>query len=97
MRMSVPTLNQYLKQKRVDRGLSQLEVAKVLGYTSPQFVSNWERGLVSPPLDTMAVLIDLYKMKPEEVIAKILDETREDLETKLLRRKRRTKSGHARN
>jgi transcriptional regulator with XRE-family HTH domain len=88
------TLNEYLRQKRLDSGLSQLDVARVLGYSSPQFVSNWERGLVSPPLETIATLIDLYKIPAQEVVDRILDETREYLESVLaVARRRRAKAG----
>lgn len=89
MRLVMRTLNDYLRQKRLDSGLSQLDVARVLGYSSPQFVSNWERGLVSPPLETIAVLIDIYKMPANEVINRILDETRANLESTLLGRGRK--------
>ena len=84
MRLVMRTLNEYLREKRLDSGLSQLDVARVLGYASPQFVSNWERGLVSPPLETIAVLIQLYKLPHGEVIDRILDETRDYLEESLL-------------
>lgn len=93
MRLVMRTLNDYLRQKRLDSGLSQLDVARVLGYSSPQFVSNWERGLVSPPLETIAVLIDLYKISSGEVIDRILDETRDYLESNLSSRRRKAKSG----
>ena len=83
------TLNEYLRQKRIASGLSQLDVARVLGYASPQFVSNWERGLVSPPLETIGVLIQLYKMPTSEVISRILDETREFLESQLISSRKR--------
>lgn len=89
MRMVTKTLNDYLRQKRLDSGLSQLDVARVLGYSSPQFVSNWERGLVSPPLETIAVLVDLYKIPANEVISRILDETRDYLESHLTTRRRK--------
>jgi transcriptional regulator with XRE-family HTH domain len=89
MRLVMRTLNEYLRQKRLASGLSQLDVARVLGYASPQFVSNWERGLVSPPLETIAVLIELYKMPRNEVIDRILDETRDYLETSLLPARKR--------
>ena len=92
MRLVMRTLNDYLKQKRLDSNLSQLDVAKVLGYSSPQFVSNWERGLVSPPLETIAVLIELYKIPANEVISRILEETKEHLESSLSPRKRKAKS-----
>lgn len=89
MRLVMRNLNDYLRQKRLDAGLSQLDVARVLGYASPQFVSNWERGLVSPPLETIAVLIDLYKIPANEVVNKILAETRAYLESHLVSRGRR--------
>ena len=88
MRLVMRTLNDYLRQKRVDSGLSQLDVARELGYSSPQFVSNWERGLVSPPLETIAVLIDLYKIPASEVVGKILEETRDYLESNLGKKKK---------
>lgn len=93
MRLVMRTLNDYLRQKRLDSGLSQLDVARVLGYSSPQFVSNWERGLVSPPLETIAVLIDLYKIPAGEIVDRILDETRDYLETVLSATRRKKKAG----
>lgn len=89
MRLVMRTMNEYLRQKRLESGLSQLDVARELGYSSPQFVSNWERGLVSPPLETISVLIDLYKISADEVIDRILDETREHLESSLTKKSSR--------
>lgn len=91
MRLVMRSLNDYLRQKRVDSGLSQLDVARELGYSSPQFVSNWERGLVSPPLETIAVLVDLYKIPSSEVVSRILEETRDYLEANLGRSKKKSK------
>lgn len=34
---------------RKKSGLTQTELAKEIGFGSPQFVSNWERGLCSVP------------------------------------------------
>ena len=62
----------YLKQKRERLGLSQSEVAHELGYSSPQFVSNFERGLCSLPLNKIKKLIDLYELKGEEVVELML-------------------------
>jgi transcriptional regulator with XRE-family HTH domain len=92
VRFSMRTLSSYLKQKRIASGLSQLDVAKVLGYSSPQFVSNWERGLVSPPLETIAVLIELYKVPPSEVIEYILKETKAYLEANLKTKRKKGSS-----
>ena len=97
MRLVMRNLNDYLREKRLDSGLSQLDVARVLGYASPQFVSNWERGLVSPPLETISILIELYKIPASEVIGKILAETRGYLESALInsRYSRATRARHA--
>lgn len=41
-----------LKKLRTRAGLTQQEVATKFGYTTAQFVSNWERGLITPPIKT---------------------------------------------
>lgn len=61
-------LSIYLKKCREKVGISQGEVARALGYTTPQFISNWERGLSSPPMDKMTDLMKLIKIKPETVL-----------------------------
>lgn len=77
-------LAEFLKTARTRAGLSQKEVASVLGYKSSQFVSNWERGLSSPPITTLRRLCQLYKTSETEVfgiIRKIaVQKLEEDLE-----------------
>lgn len=41
-------MNVFLKSARLMKGLTQDEVASKLGYASPQYVSNWERGICLP-------------------------------------------------
>ncbi len=89
MRISLNSLSQYLKEKREECGMSQLDVAKQLGYSSPQFVSNWERGIVAPPIETIAVLIDLYKIQASQVIQKIVEDTQYYLQGHLSTPKKR--------
>ncbi len=43
-------LGTFIKEKRLKKGLSQAELADRLGYASPQFVSDWERAVSSPPI-----------------------------------------------
>lgn len=43
-------LGEYLKDRRKEVGVTQSEIAEGLGYTSPQFISNVERGLCLLPL-----------------------------------------------
>jgi transcriptional regulator with XRE-family HTH domain len=89
MRKSMSSLSKFLKEKRQALGMSQLDVARKLGYSSAQFVSNWERNLVAPPIDTLAVLIDLYKIPPAIVIQKIVEDTKGYLDEQLGTQKKR--------
>lgn len=51
-----------LKKWRESVKLSQGEVARKLHYSSPQFVSNWERGIALPPMDVLPCLMDIYQI-----------------------------------
>lgn len=42
-------LGKFLRKKREAAGVTQAQVAEVLGYASPQLVSNVERGIVFVP------------------------------------------------
>jgi transcriptional regulator with XRE-family HTH domain len=64
----------YLRQKRRDAGLSQHSVAKALGYSSPQFISNLERGTCPIPLVRIRQFIDLYKIDENEFVHRYLRE-----------------------
>lgn len=68
-------LAKFLKDKRNEAGLSQGAVAKKLGYTSPQFVSNWERGLSRPPVATLRKISQIYNISPNEMFDVILQTT----------------------
>lgn len=93
MKQDYKSLGQYFQQKRVDKGISQRDVASKLGYSSPQFVSNWERGLCAPPVDALPTLIRLYSLSTKEVIGKIMVE-QEKLLVKELGLKRARKIRH---
>lgn len=64
----------YLKNKRIERELSQKEVSDKLGYTTPQFISNWERGLSAPPIDVFKKIASLYQISSEEMFDIFLSE-----------------------
>lgn len=67
-------LGEYLQTKRAKAGLSQGDVATKLGYSSPQFISNFERGLCAPPLNKLKMLVQLYDMSGEEVMKLMMKE-----------------------
>lgn len=49
-----------LKEMREKAGLTQMQVAEALGYSSAQFISNWEAGKARPPLKTLPRLAKMY-------------------------------------
>ena len=71
----VKKITGFLKEKRLEAGLTQKAVAEKFGYTSGQFVSNWERGLVMPPLKTIRQLAELYGANLNEIYEMICEET----------------------
>ena len=74
--------NDYLKKCRKEKGLSQVECAKVLGITS-QFISNTERYVSSLPLDKLKIYIKLIDADKNKVIDLILKDKRKELRGKL--------------
>ncbi len=73
-------LGTMLKEKRVSKGLTQMELATELGYSSPQFVSNWERGMCSPALESLPFLSKILNISKKEIIDMVVEETRLELE-----------------
>lgn len=80
------TLADFLKSKRVVAGLSQKDVASHLGYSTSQFISNWERGISQPPLNTLRRIANLYKISPDEMFNVLLRSTIEQVERDLKRK-----------
>ncbi len=68
----VKDLSKFLRESREKAGLTQMDVADRLGYSSAQFISNWERGLSSPPMKTLNTLAQMYKVGTEEIFQSIL-------------------------
>ncbi len=61
-------LGDYLYEKRLAKEITQGDLATALGYASPQFVSNWERGLAKPPLETLKKLIKMLDLDVDELL-----------------------------
>lgn len=58
----------FLRDARVAKGLTQGYVAKQLGYSSPQFISNFERGIALPPVKKLKLIIKLYGLSATALI-----------------------------
>ncbi|MEO0337510.1 MAG: helix-turn-helix transcriptional regulator [Pseudomonadota bacterium] len=71
MSQSLPA---YLKQARLRKGLRQKDVANLLGYESPQFISNWERGVSTPPLKLLSCLSHIYGLSRVDLEAKFIED-----------------------
>lgn len=59
-------LNNKLKELRLDRNLTQEAVAEYLGVT-PQAVSKWERGLVSPDIMLLPRISALFRCSIDSI------------------------------
>jgi transcriptional regulator with XRE-family HTH domain len=81
-------LGNYLREARVDSGLMQINLARILKYSSSQFISNWERGLSAPPNKDLQVLIKLLKLNRAKLVEVMVeDATAEVLRKVYLKRK----------
>lgn len=69
-------LGLYLVQKRIDAKLSQAALARALGFSSPQFVSNMERGLAPIPKTKVSALSKLLKVTTDSLIDEIVEDKR---------------------
>ena len=63
-----------IKEYRNKAQLSQAELAKKLGYTTPQFVSNFERGVGKVPLVVVGRLIKILELPEREIMQLLIDE-----------------------
>jgi transcriptional regulator with XRE-family HTH domain len=65
--MTFITLGEYLKEKRIAAGLSQKDIAKALGWSTIQLVSNNERNVSHPPFKSVKKLAKLLKVDSREI------------------------------
>lgn len=61
-------LGEYLAANRKRIGLTQRQVAEALDYSSPQFISNFERGVYVPPLNKLHQLTNLYGLAVNDIL-----------------------------
>jgi transcriptional regulator with XRE-family HTH domain len=65
-------LGSFLCESREKANLTQREVSIKLGYSSAQFISNFERGIAAPPLQKLKVMVKMYSMPAGTVTRKLL-------------------------
>lgn len=59
------TLAELIKTKRIQKGITQRELADELGYSTSQFISNFERSVSRPPMFQLKKICKLLDIKPE--------------------------------
>ncbi len=64
-------LNTNIKQLRMARNLSQVELAKALGVTK-QSISNWENNNIQPSIDMLIRIADFFSVSTDILLG--LDE-----------------------
>lgn len=75
--MTIPLC--YLRPLRREWGLSQEELAALLGFQSPQHVSRIEQGRRVPTLDTALALEALFGVPPKELFPALTQEASEQM------------------
>jgi transcriptional regulator with XRE-family HTH domain len=90
MNVSARSLGSYFKRKREENGLTQLEVSRALGYTSSQYISNFERGLCTPPMKKLKQLVKLFRLDENEVLRMLVEQYEEYMRKTLGMRKSRS-------
>ncbi|RYZ92075.1 MAG: XRE family transcriptional regulator [Proteobacteria bacterium] len=73
----------YLREARLRQDITQKQVADLLGYSSLQFISNFERGISLPPTSKLKILIKLFKLNAAEVVEIVQASEKRLLESKL--------------
>jgi transcriptional regulator with XRE-family HTH domain len=71
MREIYVELGQLVREHRMEKKMTQLELAQKLGYNSTQFVSLFERGMSKVPINTLGQLIVVLGI-PEKKVTQIL-------------------------
>ncbi|MDE6639659.1 MAG: helix-turn-helix domain-containing protein [Acetatifactor sp.] len=61
------TLNENIRQLRITRNLSQVDLAKALGVTK-QSISNWENNNIQPSIDMLIHLAGFFSVSTDYLL-----------------------------
>lgn len=73
------TLGDVLKEARLAKGLSQAQVAKKLGYSSPQFIFLMESGKSKLPFNKISAICRILDLDKNDVVGFFLSEFKREL------------------
>ncbi len=61
------SIGKFLRDKRANAALTQLEVGRRLGFHKSQFISSMERGTSRPPIQVLKRMCAIYRISEEEM------------------------------
>lgn len=67
-------IGKLIREKREAKDMTQLEVSKLLGYETSQFVSLFERGMSKVPNDVLAKLIHILGLNRHYIYKMMIDD-----------------------
>lgn len=75
----------HLKKSRKKAGIPQVFVSNKLGFTSPQFISNFERGISAPPARSWPIIAKIYGIRVKTIEAAYLKDVKNYIKKEVLR------------
>ena len=57
-----------LKDLREEKGLTQEQLGKALGYTSHAIISQWESGRIFPAIENLIILAKFFAVKIDYLV-----------------------------
>jgi transcriptional regulator with XRE-family HTH domain len=74
-----------VREHRLTKGMTMLEVATLLGYSSPQFISLFERGVSKIPLDVLGRLTVILKIPRTRLYSSLIEESSRKIKEDILK------------
>jgi len=75
-------VRKFLREKREAKGITQLKMARALGLSSSQFVSNIERGLASIPVPKIKLYAQILGVNEKELFEVVQKDKIAEMEAK---------------
>ncbi len=85
-RTKIKGLSAFLRETRIEKSITQLQASRALGHSSPQYISNFERGLCEPSLETAMKLCELYGIPRRQLYDIMVEMYQIELEAKIFKK-----------
>lgn len=84
-RNRIKGLSQFLRERRRAKKITQLSAAEALGHSTAQYISNFERGLCEPSLETALKLCVCYGISKRELYDLMVQSYRVELKYRIFK------------